>query len=61
MLYAGSRKAVPSSRYGSILDVMEAMGWTFDDYLAQPADMIDELHVKLHKRALAEAKQTKSG
>ena len=29
-------------------------GWTLDEYMDHPADLIDELHVKLEKRALAQ-------
>lgn len=50
----GGRKTLPSSRYGEALAVMEAMHWTYDEYLAQPYDLIDEELTRLNKRALAE-------
>jgi hypothetical protein len=53
MAYRGQRKTVPSSRYAAILDVIEAMHWTLDEYLAQPYDLIDELKTRLRKQALA--------
>jgi len=28
---------------------MEAMGWTYDEYLAQPDDLIAELEVRIQK------------
>lgn len=59
MWYAGSRRSVPASRYGLELMVMEAMHWTLDEYLAQPDDLIDELTIRLTKRAQAEAKAQK--
>jgi hypothetical protein len=52
MAYKGLRKTVPHARYGSILDVLQEMGWTLDEYLAQPYDLIDELTIRLHKQAL---------
>ncbi len=51
MLYAQQRHTLPSSRYGAVLDVIEATGWTWEQYLAQPADMITELHIRLRERA----------
>lgn len=54
MLYARSRHSVPSARYGAALDVMEALGWTYEQYLAAPYDLIDEEMIRLQKRALAQ-------
>ena len=50
----GGRRGVPASRYGSALMVMEEMGWTYAEYLAQPWDLIAEAETRLNKRALAE-------
>jgi hypothetical protein len=60
MAYKGLRKTVPHARYGSILDVLQETGWTLDEYLAQPYDLIDELTVRLQKQALARAKNGSS-
>jgi len=54
MFYAGQRHAVPSSRYGAALDVMDAMHWTWQEYNGQPWDLVEEAHVRIAKRALAE-------
>ncbi len=56
MLYKGLRPkgTVPSSRYCRELDIIEATGWTHDEYLAQPADLVTELHIRLVKRAAAQ-------
>ena len=50
---------MPSSRYGRELDVIEAMHWTDGEYLAQPADLVDELMTRIEKRALADRKKAK--
>ena len=59
MLYSGGRKTVPASRYGKALNIMETMHWTWDEYLEQPADMIEEMTIRLQKRALAERRAAK--
>lgn len=61
MAYKGLRKTVPSARYGGILDVLEATGWTLDEYLAAPYDLIDEMTTRLHKQALAGKPHGSSG
>ncbi len=50
---------MPSSRYGLELAIMEAMHWTYDEYLDQPADLVAELAIRMEKRALAERKAAK--
>ena len=56
----GGRKGVPSSRYGTALAVMEGMHWTYDEYLAAPYDLIDELTTRIRKRTLAENRRAKA-
>lgn len=51
MLYTGGRHTVPDSLYGDKLPIMEAMHWTLEQYLDHPADLIDELRIKLNARA----------
>jgi hypothetical protein len=53
MWYKGQRHTLPSSRYAGALGIMEAMQWTYQEYLDQPADLIDELEIRLEKRAAA--------
>jgi hypothetical protein len=55
MAYKGLRKRVPSARYGGLLDIIEATGWTYDELLAQPWDLVTEMLIRLQKRALAQA------
>jgi hypothetical protein len=50
MLYRGKRTTVPASEYGIVLDILEATGWTWDEWQAQPADLADEMIVKFAKR-----------
>ena len=59
MLYAGQRHTLPHSEYGIVLDVMRETGWTWDDYLSQPADLIDELETRMIAQADAETKRAK--
>lgn len=61
MAYKGLRKRVPAARYGALLDVIEATGWTYDELLAQPWDMVTEMMIRLQKRSLAQAQQVKHG
>lgn len=51
MLYAGQRHTLPGGRYTAALDVIEATGWTWEQYQAQPADLVTELHIRLCARA----------
>jgi hypothetical protein len=59
MLYKGLRNTVPHSRYGNEIMVIEATGWTDDEYNAQPWDMVTELGIRLQKRAIGEAYHSK--
>jgi hypothetical protein len=60
MLYRGSRSDVPSSAYGNLLDLIEMTGWTLDLIGDAPADLIDEMMLKMQKRALVQ-KETNAG
>lgn len=51
MLFRGTRKTVPDSQYGIVLDILEATGWTWQEWQAQPSDLVDEMTVKFAKRA----------
>ena len=53
MAFKGQRKTIPSARYGPALAVIEATGWTWEEYLAQPWDLVAEFIVRLDKQALA--------
>lgn len=55
MFYAGSRKTLPGSIYGVVIDVLETTGWTYEEYLAQPADLIDEMETRLIAKSKAAA------
>ncbi len=54
MFYEGSRRGVPSSHYGGLIDVMEAMGWTWQQLCDAPADLVDEIGIMLVERARAQ-------
>lgn len=56
MLYAKQRRTLPSSLYGEVLDVMEAYGWTWDEYCNAPDDLIVEATIRLQKQRQAEAR-----
>jgi len=58
MLYARGRKTVPSSAYGIDLDILEATGWTWQEWQTQPATLCTEMRVKFAKRARQQAKDT---
>ena len=59
MAFKGQRKGVPSARYAGICDVIETTGWTYDEVMAQPWDLVEELHIRLRKRRVAEAYATR--
>ena len=54
MAFKGYGKTMPSSRYAAALNVIEATGWTYDEYLAAPWDLVVEEEVRIAKRALAQ-------
>jgi len=58
MFYEGGRRGVPSSRYGIATDVMETMSWTWAEYNDAPAELVDEITVKIVKRAQARNRKT---
>jgi hypothetical protein len=58
MFYAGQRKTLASSLYGVTIDVLELTGWTYDEYLAQPADLIDEMETRMVAKAKVAAANT---
>ena len=55
MFYGGQRKTLASSLYGVMIDVMETTGWTYEEYLAQPADLVDEMETRLIAKSKAAA------
>lgn len=57
MLYMGLRHTVPSSRYARELNIIDATGWTYDQVLAAPADLIDEIEARLRGKAIAARRQ----
>lgn len=59
VFYRGKRKTVPSSRYGVWLELMEAMGWDWWTLMEQPADLVDEMIVKLSARNRVQANPPK--
>lgn len=59
MLYRGTRKTAPSTRYGVYLEVIESTGWTWQEMLSQPADLVDEYITKLAARAQVQEEQAK--
>jgi len=59
MWFRGQRKTLPSSRYADYLAIAEAYGWTYDDYLNAPAELVDEMRLRLRARALAEQQAIK--
>jgi len=48
--YRGGRKTVPSAVYGGYTELLEVMGWDWWTLQEQPADLVDELMVKLSAR-----------
>ena len=62
MAYRGTRKTIPSSRYGGLLEIMETTGWDWWTLQEQPADLVDEMLVKHTAKNRIEAEQaTKAG
>lgn len=59
MLYRGSRRTVPSTRFGAYLEIIEETGWTWQQLVAQPADLVDEYIVKLSARARVQEERTR--
>ena len=60
LIYKGMRAGLPDDAYGSIIDVMQMMGWrTLEEYWDAPADLVDECHARIE--AQAEAAQAKRG
>jgi hypothetical protein len=55
MFYGGRRKSLVSGAYGVIIDVLESTGWTWEEYLAQPADLIDEMETRMVAKAKVSA------
>ena len=50
MFYKGQRHGVPATMYGIVGDLLLETGWTWEEFCDQPADLIDELCIKLSKR-----------
>jgi hypothetical protein len=49
---------VPSSKYGNFLELMEITGWDWWTLRQQPADLVDEMIVKLGARNRIQAEMT---
>lgn len=43
----GSASASAPTRYGILITVMERMGWSWPDLCAAPADLVDEIAVRI--------------
>lgn len=53
---------VPSligGRYAIEISVCQEMGWTYADLLSTPADMVDEIIVRMNAQNKAESKRMK--
>lgn len=59
MYFKGQRKTVPSSRYWSYLLIIEETGWTLNDILDAPADLITEMAIRITKRNREKARQSR--
>ena len=46
----GQSVAMPG-RYAGAIDVMQEMGWSWYDLCAAPADLIEEIEVRMGRRA----------
>lgn len=57
MLALGQRRTVRGAQYGALIELMERTGWTYDELLAAPADLIDEMLARLSGLAAAERKR----
>ena len=55
----GVSHTLPSSEYGIALDVLRETGWTYEEYLAQPADLIDELETRMVAQIKEQARRIK--
>jgi hypothetical protein len=53
MWYSGSRNSVPSARYHNERAVMRRYGWTYQQLLDQPWDLIAEDMIEISKEHLA--------
>jgi hypothetical protein len=47
-------KRVASSRWGDVIAVCEALGWSYAEFEAAPYELIDEVVVRLEAKAAAE-------
>jgi len=53
MLYEGSRKSVPASKYGALLDLMERYGGTIGEWGDAPDELVTEALVRMQAEAKA--------
>lgn len=53
----GQRRTVRRSRYGALIELMERTGWTYDQVMDAPADLIDEMLARMSGIAAAERKR----
>lgn len=56
MAFKRGKGSISHGLYTAALNVMDAMGWTWEEYLAQPDDLIAELEIRISKSGLARKK-----
>lgn len=61
MLFEGSRYSIPSSQYGKEINVMEAMGWSWQELCDAPADLVDEIGIMTTQRAKERKQKADNG
>lgn len=63
MYFAGQRKTLPASRYGDLLALMDATGWSYDEALSfyerAPEDLYREFEIRLWKKGVAAEEKAK--
>jgi hypothetical protein len=60
VFFRGDRNDVPSSLYGALPDLLERTGWTYQEYLEQPDDLVTEMMVRAERRALIQREREQS-
>ncbi len=61
MVYRGTRKSVRGSLYGDTIEIMERMGWDWDQYQNAPDDLLCEMEARLHGMASIGSRSGKKG
>ena len=51
---------MPASRWGDVIAVCEAMGWSYEEYLAAPMELVDEIMVRANAKAQWEREQRRN-